>query len=68
MVQNEDGVGARRDVGADLVQVMLHALGVGALHDHGRAGLALGADSAEQIGAAGAQVSHLAGPRSRLRA
>jgi len=41
--------------------MMLHALGVGALHDDGRAGLALGTDGAEQIGASGAQVGDLAG-------
>ena len=43
---------------------MLHALGVGALHDDGRAGLALGTDGPEQIGAAGAKVGDLAGARA----
>ena len=38
----------------------MHALGVGALHDDCRAGPALGADGAEEVGAAGAQVSDLA--------
>src|ERR1019366_5243379 len=49
LVEDEHGVSARRDVGADLVEMVLHALGVGALHDDGGAGLALRTDGAEQI-------------------
>ncbi len=63
LIEDDDRVGAEGDVGADLVEVILHALGAGALHDDGRAGLALGTDGAEQIGAAGAQVGDLAGAR-----
>ena len=64
LIQDENGVSAGGDVGADLVEMMLHALGVGALHDDGRAGRSLGADGAEQIGAACAKIGDLAGPRS----
>src|SRR4051812_38866054 len=50
-----------RQIARDLIQVMLHRLRVGARHDHGRPGAALGADRAKQIGRFGAQV----GERSR---
>jgi hypothetical protein len=64
LIQDEHGVGARSDVGADLIEMVLHALSVGALHDHGRAGLAFRTDGAEQIDAAGAQVGDLADDRT----
>ena len=60
LIEDKDGVSAGAHVGADLIEVMLHALGVGALHDDSRAGPAGRADGAEQIGAAGAQIGHLA--------
>jgi hypothetical protein len=57
-------VSAWGDGGGDLIEVMLHALGVGALHDDGGSGLALWTDGPEQIGAAGAQIGDLPGSRA----
>lgn len=49
-VADQDGVGSRGDLGADLGQVEVHRLGVGVGHDHGGADGALGADGAEDVG------------------
>ncbi len=61
---NNDGVCALGDVGADVVQVELHCLGVGALYGDGGPGPALWADGSEEIDAAFTKVGDLAGSGS----
>ena len=51
-VNDDDGMGARRDGLADLGQVQRHGLLVGERHDEGGASAASRADSAEDVGPA----------------
>ncbi len=50
LVEEEDGVGARRYLGRDFIQMPLHGLGVAAGQNEGRADAALGTDGGEDIG------------------
>ena len=49
-VAEEYGLRAWRHLGADLLKVFVHGLGVGVGHDHGGARGARGADGAEDVG------------------
>ena len=56
LIEDENGVGARGDLGGDLVEMKLHGLGVaGGQHECGT-GSALRAYRAEQIGRLGALI------------
>ena len=62
LIEQQDGVGARRDFGADRLQMLGHGVGVAVGHDEAGA-LALGrADRAEDIGPFRALVMWRAGP------
>lgn len=49
-VHEDDGVRAPGDMAADIVEMVLHGLGVGRWHHDGGAHAACGADRAEEIG------------------
>src|SRR6202035_4119340 len=66
-IADEDGVGTGRDLGADLLKMPVHGLGVGVGHDHGRPNRAGGADGAEYVGGDMAVVADHAGPRADRR-
>lgn len=57
-VADQYGVGARRDLEADFLQMRVHRLCVGVGHDHGRADAALWADGAENVGGDVPVVAH----------
>jgi len=63
-VEQEDRVCAAPDIAADLVEMMLHGLGVGMRHHQGRAGASRRTDGAEQIGALIALIGGQAGART----
>ena len=50
LIEIEDGVGARRYLGRDFIEVPLHGLGVAAGQNQGRTDAALGTNGAEDIG------------------
>lgn len=57
-------MGAARDGSPDLVEMVLHGLGLGERHGQGRSDAACRADRAKQIGALVALVGGLAGTRA----
>ena len=57
-VAEQDGMGARRDLGADLFQMLTHCFGVDGRHDDRGADGAVRADGAEQVGGVMAVVAH----------
>src|SRR5215813_885176 len=56
LIEDENGVRARFDLGGDLVEMKLHGFAVACRKHEGGAGPALGADRPEQIGRLGALV------------
>ena len=56
LIEDENGVRARFDLGGDLVEMKLHGFAVAGRKDEGSTGPALGADRPEQIGRLGALV------------
>ncbi len=60
LVEDDDGMGARRDVMADLLEVLVHGPAVGMGQDEGGADIALGAHGTEQIGGGVASVARCA--------
>ena len=50
LIEDENGVGAGRDLGGDLVEMKLHGLGVADRQHKRGAGSVLRTDRAEQIG------------------
>ena len=67
LVENDQRMRAARDRTADLVDVLLHGVGVGVRHDEGDAGIASGTNRTEQIGVFVALVLRLARSRALLR-
>ena len=65
LIQEENGVGARGDLGGDLVEMKLHGFGVAEREDEGRASSTFGADRTEQIGRLGALIMDGSGARAR---
>jgi hypothetical protein len=65
-IEDEGGVGARRDLPADLGQMQRHDLGVGGWDDEGRRGAALRTDGAEDVGPFVALIARRPGPCSTL--
>jgi len=66
LIHHEHCVGARPDLGGDLIEVPLHGQGVAARQDEGCADTALGADGAEDVGGLGALVMGRRGARPPL--
>jgi hypothetical protein len=66
LIEDENGVRARFDLGGDLVEMKLHGFAVAGRKHEGGTGPALGADRPEQIGRLGALVVY--GTRARARA
>ena len=66
-VQQHDRMRAGHDGAGDLVEMLLHRLGVGGGHRQGGAGVAGGTDRAEQIGALVALIGRLARAASLAR-
>ena len=64
LVEHENGMGARRHLGCDFVQMPLHGLGVAAGQDEGGADAAIGTDGAEDVSRLGALIVRRRGPRS----
>ena len=62
LIEKEDGMGARCDLGGDFVQMPLHRLGVAAGQDEGGPDTALGTDGAEDVGRLGSLVMGRPGP------
>ena len=60
LIDQEDGVGARRDGRGDLGEVQVHRLGVAGGQDQGCALAVLRADRAEDVGRGGALVTRRA--------
>jgi hypothetical protein len=50
LIEKQDGVGARRYLGRDFIEMPLHGLGIAAGQNEGRADAAFGTDGAEDIG------------------
>ena len=67
LIEDEDGVGARRYLGRDFIEMPLHGLGVAAGQNEGRADAALGTDGAKDIGRCRALISRRPGPASPWR-
>ena len=63
-VANESGTSAMADLGADLLEMQVHALGVGSGGDHRGSRAAYGADRAEQVGSVVTIVAHHQRPRA----
>ena len=61
-IEDEGGVGAGRNLPADLGQMQRHGLGVGGWDDEGRRGAALRTDGAEDVGPFVALIARRAGP------
>src|SRR5680860_286307 len=64
LVEQQHGVGARRDFGGDLGEVEAHRLGVARWQDETGALALLRADGSEDVGRGGALVVRRAGARS----
>jgi hypothetical protein len=62
LVEDEDGMDAGRDGGADLGEMRLNGFGVGEGHDEGRALAELRTDGAEDVGPRRALVVRRSGP------
>ena len=57
LIDQEHGVGARRDGLGDLREMQVHRLGIAGWHNQGRALALLGADGAEDVGGSGALIA-----------
>jgi hypothetical protein len=67
LVDQEDGVGGRRDSFGDLREVQVHGLGVARRQDQGRALALVGADRTEDVGGSGALIAGSARAGAALR-
>src|SRR2546430_4644797 len=67
LVDQEDGVGCRRDSFGDLREVQVHGLGVAGRQDQGRALALLWADGTEDVGGSGALIAGSARTSAALR-
>ena len=67
LVDQEDGVGCRRDSFGDLREVQVHGLGVAGRQDQGRALALVWADRAEDVGGSGALIAGSARTSAALR-
>ena len=67
LIDEEDGVGVRRDGRGDLHEVQVHRLGVAGRQDQRRTLALFRADRAEDVGGSGALVTGRAGTRAALR-
>src|SRR2546430_691104 len=67
LVDQEDGVGCRRDSFGDLREVQVHGLGVTGRQDQGRALALLWADGTEDVGGSGALIAGSARAGAALR-
>ncbi len=67
LIDDQNGVRARRYLGRDLIEMPLHGLGVAAWQDEGRADAPRGTDGAENPGRLGALVLGRSGPGSSFR-
>jgi hypothetical protein len=66
LIDQEDGVGTRRDNLSDLREVQVHRLGVAGRQDQGRALALLWADGAEDVGRGGPLITGSAGAGAAL--
>lgn len=64
LIEDQDGVSARRDLGCDLVEMTLHGFGVADRQHQGCAGSEFGADRTEHIGRLRALIVDGAGTRA----
>ena len=64
LIEDQNGVSARRDLGRDLVEMKLHGFGVAGRQHEGGADPALRAHRTEQIGRLGALIVDGAGTRA----
>ena len=62
LIEEQNGVGSRRDLAGDLVEVELHGFGVAGRQHEGGAGAAFRTDGTEQIGGLGPLI--VSGPRT----
>ena len=67
LIDQEDGMGSRRDCFADLRKMQVHCLAIAGRQDQGRALALLGADRAEDIGGSGTLVARRTGAGAALR-
>lgn len=67
LIEEQKGVGARRDLGADELQMLRHGLGVAPGHDEACALSLCRADGAEDVGPFRALIVSRAGPGSAPR-
>ncbi len=67
LIDQEDGVGIRRDGFGDLREVQVHRLGVAGRQDQGRTLALLWADSAEDVGGGGPLITGRTGAGTALR-
>ena len=64
LIDEERGMGSRRDLGGDFGQVQVHRLGVAPRHNERRTLSLSGTDRAEDIGRGGSLIFRRAGARS----
>ena len=64
LIEDQNGVCARRDLGSDLVEMKLHSFCIAGRQHEGGAGSELGTDRTEQIGRLGALIVDGAGTRA----
>lgn len=62
-IKKDNGVSPGGHAVGDFFEMLVHAVGVGARHDHGGTGAALGTDGTENIGRGPALVAWRAWPR-----
>jgi hypothetical protein len=66
LIDQEDGMGSRRDRFGDFCEMEVHRLAVTSRQDQSRTLAVLGADSAENVGGSGTLVARRAGPGAAL--
>ena len=67
LIEEEDGMGARCDLGRDFAQMPLHGLSVAAGQDEGGTDTAIGTDGTEDVGRLGSLVMGHPGPATPRR-
>jgi hypothetical protein len=67
LIDQEDGVGTRRDDSGDLCKVQVHRLGIAGRQDQGRTLALPGADGAKDVGGGGALIPRRTWARAALR-
>ena len=66
LIDQEDGVGTRRNGFGDLREMQVHRLGIAGREDQGRALAIFGTDGAEDVGRGGTLITRRAGTRAAL--